>query len=120
MDIESLREYCLSKPGVEESLPFGPDVLVFKSVGKIFLIAPLSAERWSFSVKCNPELAEELRARHPAVQPGYHLNKKHWNTVYVDGSLSRVQLRHFVDHSYDLVTGKSLKKSKPPPKAKRR
>ena len=103
MNIESLREYCLSKPGVEETLPFGPTTLVYKARGKIFLLTGLDDEQLSFNVKCDPELAIELREQYPCVQPGYHMNKKHWNTIVVDGSVSTKQLKEWIDHSYDLV-----------------
>ncbi|HEV8285526.1 MAG TPA: MmcQ/YjbR family DNA-binding protein [Chitinophagaceae bacterium] len=109
MDIESLREYCLSKPGAEETLPFGPDTLVYKVNGKIFLITGLNEERLSFNVKCDPDLAIELREQYACVLPGYHMNKKHWNTVIVDGSVSVKQLREWIDHSYKLVSPKLSK-----------
>jgi len=103
MDIEQLREYCLSKPLVEESLPFGPDTLVYKVNGKIFLLTGLDATQLQFNVKCNPELAEELREQYPCVIPGFHMNKKHWNTIIVDGSVSNQILKEWIDHSYNLV-----------------
>jgi len=103
MNIESLRAYCLAKPAAMESLPFGPDVLVFKVGGKIFLLCQLYAEDLSFSIKCDPELAIELRERYDCVQPGYHLNKKHWNTVTANGSVSGKMLQEWIDHSYELV-----------------
>lgn len=106
MNIETLREYCLSKPEAEETLPFGPDTLVFKVNGKIFLLAGLDEPVLSFNVKCDPELALELRASYPAVQPGYHMNKKHWNTIVVDGSIPVKLLKEWIDHSYDLVRPK--------------
>ena len=105
MNIESLREYCLSKRGVEETLPFGPDNLVYKVKGKIFLITGLDQEQLTFNVKCDPELAVELREKYSCVLPGYHMNKKHWNTIIVDGSVSVRQLREWIDHSYELVMG---------------
>src|SRR6187549_2609290 len=104
MNIESLREYCLSKPGVEETLPFGPDTLVYKVVGKIFLLTGLDEEQLSFNVKCDPDKAIELREEFPCVQPGYHMNKKHWNTVLVDGSVADKRLKEWIDHSYELVS----------------
>jgi len=110
MNIESLREYCLSKPGAEETLPFGPDTLVYKVGGKAFLLTGLDSEDLSFNVKCDPAKALELREEFPCVLPGYHMNKKHWNTVLVDGSVSVKQLKEWIDHSYELVVGK--KKSK--------
>lgn len=111
MDIESIRAYCLSKPDAEESLPFGPDVLVFKVKGKIFLLLPLDTVPLRFNVKCDPERAEELREQFAAVLPGYHMNKKHWNTVEVDGTVPGKLLREWIDHSYELVRGKSGKEN---------
>ncbi|HRX93563.1 MAG TPA: MmcQ/YjbR family DNA-binding protein [Chitinophagaceae bacterium] len=106
MDIEILREYCLSKPGAEESLPFGPDTLVFKVKGKIFLLTGLDNEPLRFNVKCDPEKALELREEYACVQPGYHMNKKHWNTIVVDGTVSSRLLKEWIDSSYKLVSGK--------------
>lgn len=103
MNIETLRAYCLAKPAVEETLPFGPDTLVFKVAGKVFLLTGLDSDPLSFNVKCDPDLAVELRERYDAVQPGYHMNKKHWNTITVDGSVSGKLLREWIDHSYELV-----------------
>ena len=80
MHLESLREYCLSKKAVEETLPFGPDTLVFKIMGKAFLLCGFENDPLSFNVKCDPEKAIELREEFPCVQPDYHMNKKHWNT----------------------------------------
>jgi len=110
MNIESLRDYCLSKPGAEETLPFGPDTLVFKVNGKAFLLTGLDSEDLRFNVKCDPDLAEELRAQYSCVLPGYHMNKKHWNTIVVDGSVPLRQLREWIDHSYELVKGGPKKK----------
>jgi predicted DNA-binding protein (MmcQ/YjbR family) len=103
MDIEQLRDYGLSKPGAEECFPFGPDTLVFKVNGKIFLLATLDKQPLQFNVKCDPEKAIELRERYACVVPGYHMNKKLWNTVIVNGTLSTEQLKEFVDHSHQLV-----------------
>ena len=111
MDIESLREYCLSKRGAEETLPFGPDTLVYKVAGKAFLLVGLDSEDLRFNVKCDPDLAEELREQYPCVLPGYHMNKKHWNTIIVDGSVSSKQLREWIDHSYDLIINNLPKKT---------
>ena len=104
MDIEQLRDYCLSKPSVEEGLPFGPDVLVYKVNGKIFLLTSLDVPQLQFNVKCNPDLAEELREQYSCVMPGFHMNKKHWNTILVDGSVSSQLLKEWIDHSYNLVS----------------
>ena len=103
MNIESLREYCLSKPHVEETLPFGPDTLVFKVCGKMFLLTGLDEVQFSFNVKCDPEKAIQLREEYTCVTPGFHMNKQHWNTVIVDGSVSSKQLKEWIDDSYDLV-----------------
>lgn len=102
MNIEELRDYCLQKPAVTEGFPFGEETLVFKVAGKLFLLIGLE-EANRFNVKCDPELAQELRERHPEVQPGYHMNKKMWNTVYMDGTLNRRQLLDMIDHSYNEV-----------------
>lgn len=108
MNIEELRDHCLAKPGVTEGFPFGEDTLVFKVGGKIFLITGLE-QGDRFNVKCDPELAIELRERYPEVIPGYHMNKKMWNTVFMSGTLSYKQLLDMIDHSYDLIL-KSLPK----------
>ena|SRR5690606_30629215 len=106
MNVEQIREYCILKEDVEESLPFGPDTLVFKVEGKIFLLLPLDVEQPQFNVKCDPDKAEELRAEYTCVLPGYHMNKKHWNTIIVDGSASSAILKEWIDDSYDLVKKK--------------
>jgi len=104
MDIETLREYVLQKPSVTEGFPFGETVLVFKVFDKAFLLVPLDTEQLRFNVKCDPEKAIELREAWPdTVLPGYHMNKKHWNTVIVDGKLSNKQLLEMVDDSYRLA-----------------
>ncbi len=103
MDIESLREYCLKKKGVAETFPFGESTLVFKVKGKMFLLTGLYESPLQFNVKCNPEKVDELRERYDAIQPGYHMNKRHWNTVIVDGRLSEKMLREMIDESYALV-----------------
>ncbi|MBL7943070.1 MAG: MmcQ/YjbR family DNA-binding protein [Flavobacteriales bacterium] len=102
MNIEEFRLYCLSKPGVEEGLPFGPDVLVFKVGGKMFALCPLEPFD-SINLKCDPELAIQLREQYPAVQPGYHMNKKHWNTIMLGDGLADAILKEWIDHSYQLV-----------------
>ncbi|MBU6341008.1 MAG: MmcQ/YjbR family DNA-binding protein [Bacteroidetes bacterium] len=110
MHIESFRDYCLEKEGVTEEFPFGPESLVFKVLGKIFAIASLDGERFTVNLKADPDYALELREQYPEVQPGYHMNKKHWNTVDFEGSLDDRLLRSLIDHSY-VQTAKSLKKS---------
>jgi predicted DNA-binding protein (MmcQ/YjbR family) len=106
LNIEELRDYCLLKPGATEGFPFGEDTLVFKVGGKMFLLTGLNDGN-RFNAKCDPELAVELRERYTEVQPGYHMNKTMWNTVYMDGLLTRKQLCDMVDHSYELIV-KSL------------
>ena len=103
MDLEQLRNYTLSKPGAEETQPFGPDNLVYKINGKIFLLTDFNSHPLKFNVKCNPELALELREEFAAVIPGWHMNKKHWNTVIVDGRLSSKQIKEMIKESYGLV-----------------
>jgi predicted DNA-binding protein (MmcQ/YjbR family) len=102
MNIEIIREYCLSKKDVAECFPFGDDTLVFKRSGKIFLLANLDGEL-SLNIKCDPALALELRERYSSVVPGYHMNKKHWNTVMIDGSVPDAEVLKWIDHSYDIV-----------------
>lgn len=103
MNIEELRDYCISKKGVEETLPFGPETLVFKVMGKAFLLTGLDSNPIQFNVKCDPEKAIELREQYPCVLPGYHMNKKHWNTIIVDSTANYKLLCEWVDHSYNLV-----------------
>lgn len=102
MNIESLRDYCLSKARVSETFPFGEDTLVFKVVDKIFLLCGLDQPD-RFNVKCDPERAALLREEFEEVQPGWHMNKTHWNTVFMNGRLSDSQLKEMIDHSYDLI-----------------
>lgn len=106
MNIEELREYALSLKNVAESFPFGNDTLVFKVDSKIFLLVSLFAEVLQFNVKCDPEHAVELREQYPCILPGYHMNKKHWNTIIADGHLSSKQLKEFIRDSYTLVAKK--------------
>lgn len=107
MNIETLHEYALSKPNAEACLPFGVETLVFKLNGKIFLLASLDSQPLQFNVKCNPDKALELREQYPdTILPGYHMNKKHWNTIIVNGQLNNHQLKQMIDDSYNLVKGK--------------
>lgn len=103
MNIETIREYCLSKKDVEEGFPFGDDTLVFKVKSKIFLLIGLNNDTLQFNVKCNPEKAIELREQYNSVIPGYHMNKKHWNTILIDGSVSSKLIKEWIDDSYNLV-----------------
>ena len=110
MNIESLRDYCLSKEKAEESFPFGEETLGFKVMNKIFLLCGLDHPD-RFNVKCDPERAILLREEFDEVQPGWHMNKTHWNTVFMNGRLSDSQLMEMIDHSYDLIIS-SLPKNK--------
>lgn len=111
MDIVTLREYCLSKMGAEEGFPFGEDTLVFKVGGKIFAICGLENPPLFVNLKCDPEYAMELRDKHDGIIiPGYHMNKKHWNSVYLDSSLSMNLYYSLIDHSYDLIRSSLPKK----------
>lgn len=112
MNIESLRQHCLAKKGVEESLPFGPNALVFKVGNKMFLLAALDAVPLQFNAKCEPDNAVLLREQYPCVLPGYHMNKQHWNTILVDGSVSDKQLKEWINDSYNLIVESLPKKLK--------
>jgi predicted DNA-binding protein (MmcQ/YjbR family) len=103
MDLAEFREYCLTKPGAREGTPFGPDVLVFKVGGKMFALAALDEVPTTVNLKCDPDLALDLRDRYDQVKPGYHMNKKHWNTVEIESGIPAVELRKMIDHSYVLV-----------------
>ena len=102
MNIEEVRSYCLSYRGAIESFPFDDTTLVVKVGGKIFILVNLEGDR-SINLKCDPDKAIELRETYPAIIPGYHMNKKHWNTVYLDGSLPDRLIRDMISHSYQLV-----------------
>ena len=103
MDATALRACCLERPGAVEDFPFGPQTSVFKVAGKMFAISALQRTPLEVSVKCEPELAVALRDSYPAIRPGYHLNKRHWNTITLDGSLSDQLVRDMIEDSYDLV-----------------
>jgi predicted DNA-binding protein (MmcQ/YjbR family) len=105
MNIETLREYCISKRGADESFPFGEDTLVFKVTGKIFALVNLDGDL-SINLKCDPAFAIELRERYSSVTAGYHMNKKHWNTILLDGSVPDKEICSWIDHSYQLIAGK--------------
>lgn len=104
MNIETIRDYCISKKEVTESFPFGDDTLVFKTKGKIFAMGNLEGEL-RLNLKCDPVLAIELREKYSSVLPGYHMNKKHWNTLVIDGSVPDKLILSWIDNSYDLVKG---------------
>ena len=110
MDLAQFRKYCLSKPFATEGTPVGPDVLVFKVRGKMFALASLEEVPTTVNLKCEPDLALDLRDRYEQVQPGYHMNKKRWNTVEIDSEIPDAEVRKMIDHSYELVI-KSLPKA---------
>lgn len=111
MNVEEIREYALQKENITEGFPFGEDTLVFKVNNKIFLLVSLDETPLRFNAKCEPDKAIELREEYPdVILPGYHMNKKHWNTIVADGSVSSKQLKEWIDHSYDLVLKKKNKK----------
>jgi predicted DNA-binding protein (MmcQ/YjbR family) len=102
---DDVLEACADLPGSVEDAPFGDEVAVFKVGGKMFALVMLAGEPGSVNLKCDPDRALELRARHDAIRPGYHMNKRHWNTVDLDGTVADEDLREMIDHSYDLVVG---------------
>lgn len=112
MDIEIFRQHCLRLPGVDEDLPFGSDTLVFKTFGKIFALAALDRHPLRVNLKCKPNLTIELREKFESVIPGYHMNKKHWNTIIFDGSIPISLIRQMTDHSYQCVIDKLPKQQK--------
>ena len=109
MNIEEFRDYCLAKAGVTEETPFGDDTLVFKVCGKIFALTSISNFEAGINLKCEPELAVELREKYAAVLPGYHMNKKHWNTILPGGAVTDVLLQQWIDASYLLVVERLTK-----------
>lgn len=111
MNIETLRSVCLAYENTSEELPFGPDTLVFKVFGKMFVAVGLNSHPLSINLKCDPEYALELRASHPSITPGYHMNKMHWNTVVLDNSLNQKFILELIKHSYEIVL-KGVPKSK--------
>ena len=111
MHIEAYREYCLSKPGVEECFPFDNVTLVFKVMGKMFALTDINSFK-SVNLKCDPDKAVELRENYDFVRPGFHMNKKHWNTVDIDWQLEDSLLKKWIDHSYELVANSLTKKQK--------
>lgn len=103
MTLATLRDHCLTKPGTTESFPFGETTLVFKVGGKMFALMDIESRPLQIALKCDPERAVALREEYEAVQPGFHLNKTHWNTVTIDGTIRLQDLIDWVDHSYQLV-----------------
>jgi predicted DNA-binding protein (MmcQ/YjbR family) len=112
VDVESFREYCLAKPGATEGTPFGETVIVFKVGGKMFALASLDEVPTTVNLKCDPDLALELRDRYEQVQPGYHMNKKHWNTVELGTGIPDAEIKKMIDDSYELVVQSLPKKQR--------
>ena len=112
MNIEELRGYCLSKKAVEECFPFDEETLVFKVMGKMFLLTGIDSKPVEFNVKCDPELAIQLREQYSCVKPGFHMSKTHWNTVVCDKSVKIALLKEWIDHSYDEIVKALTKKQK--------
>jgi len=113
MNLDQLRDYCLAKPAATESLPFGPDTLVFKVANKMYAVSGLNEENLRVNLKCNPDYAVELRERYEAIKPGWHMNKQHWNTVCIEsGDLRDDFIRELIDHSYDLIVRSLSRKVK--------
>lgn len=112
MELESLRSFLLQKPGVVEERPFGPQALVFKVMGKMFALVAWQEDPIDISLKCDPFYAEELREQYAAIRPGYHLNKLHWNTIALDGSISEEIISGMINESYVLVVKKLTKKER--------
>jgi predicted DNA-binding protein (MmcQ/YjbR family) len=112
MPIENLRSYCLTKAAVTESFPFDAHTLVFKVAGKMFALFSLEKQPLQVNLKCEPGKAIDLRERYQSVIPGYHMNKTHWNTIIIDGELSKEHIEDLVNHSYDLVVSKLTRKMK--------
>ncbi|MFC4995002.1 MmcQ/YjbR family DNA-binding protein [Rubritalea tangerina] len=110
VDLAEMIEYCMGLPEVEEVTPFGPDALVYKVAGKMFAVTDPGRHPVSMNLKCDPDWALELRDAHDAVEPGWHMNKRHWNTVVLDGSLEVALLQRMIEHSYELVV-QGLKKA---------
>jgi predicted DNA-binding protein (MmcQ/YjbR family) len=109
-NLEELRAYCLAKPGAKETFPFDQETLVFKVLNKMFALCNIHGQPLRVNLKCEPELAVLLRQKYAAIETGYHMNKRHWNTVSLDGSIANEIIRELIDRSYELVV-KSLKKA---------
>lgn len=111
MDIEEVREYCINKPGVTEGFPFDETTLVFKVMNKMFALLDLT-RKYDLGLKCDPERATELREHYESVKPGYHLNKKLWNNVFLDGDVDDELILELIDHSYELIVRSLTKKAR--------
>jgi predicted DNA-binding protein (MmcQ/YjbR family) len=112
MHIADLKEYCLSLNGTREDYPFGEDVLVMKVLSKMFALISFRDDALNLSLKCDPKLADHFRQQYPSVTPGYHLNKKHWNTIIMDDSIPKDEIIWMIHHSYELVLNSLTKAEK--------
>jgi predicted DNA-binding protein (MmcQ/YjbR family) len=112
MHVQAFREYCMAKPGTTESSPFGPEHLVFKVGAKMYALLAFEEVPPTANLKCDPDRALELRDQYEDVQPGYHMNKRHWNTVVLSGSIPDAELRAMIDHSYELVVASLPKRTR--------
>ena len=110
MNLEDLREYCISLPDVEECFPFDDVTLVMKTGGKMFALIPLDEPETCISVKCDPDLAVELREKYSCVQPAFHMNKTYWNTIFISPEITRKQSKEWIKHSHELIRKKLPKK----------
>ena len=112
MDIDFLRTFCLNKPGTTEEFPFDDKTLVFKVMGKMYALCRLETDPMEVNLKCDPERAEVLRESYDSIRPGFHMNKKHWNTLVLDGELPFKLVKDLINHSYTLVYDKLPKKTR--------
>jgi predicted DNA-binding protein (MmcQ/YjbR family) len=112
VNVETLRTYCLEKPFVTEEFPFDDVTLVFKVAGKMYALIPLDEPQLVISLKCNPERSLELRDAYPSIQPAYHMNKTHWNMIFINGNVPKSLLQELINHSYDLVFNSLPKKTR--------
>lgn len=110
LNVETIREYCIQKPFTTEEFPFDDVTLIFKVGGKMFAMIPLDNPRLVVSLKCSPERSVELREKYDSIQPAYHMNKRHWNMIFIDGSVPKELIIELIDHSYDLVFNKLPRK----------
>ena len=110
LNVETIREYCIQKPFTTEEFPFDDVTIIFKVGGKMFAMIPLDEPRLVISLKCSPERSVELREKYDSIQPAYHMNKRHWNMIFIDGSVPKKLIVELIDHSYDLVFNKLPRK----------
>jgi predicted DNA-binding protein (MmcQ/YjbR family) len=112
MNLHELKTYCLSKKGTQETFPFDTETLVFKVGSKMFALTNINEKPMTLNLKCDPDFADDLRKEYPSITPGYHMNKRHWNTILIDGTLPDDLIKHLIDLSYNLVFKNLTKKEK--------